>query len=64
SRVATIDYSGNLFIWNASNAAMMYHQQLPASAGFSLAYTPDGTEIIVGTNTARVLRVLIPAPVR
>jgi len=64
SRVATIDYSGNLFIWNASNAAMMYHQQLPASAGFSLAYTPDGTEIIVGTNNARVLRVLVPAPVR
>jgi WD40 repeat protein len=64
SRVATIDYSGNLFIWNASNAQMMYHQQLPTSAGFSLVYTPDGTEIIVGTNDARVLRVLIPAAVR
>ena len=62
--MATIDYSGNLFIWNASNAAMMSHQQLPASAGFSLAYTPNGTEIIVGTNNARVLRVLIPAAVR
>ena len=62
--MATIDYSGNLFIWNASNAQMMYHQQLPTSAGFSLVYTPDGTEIIVGTNDARVLRVLIPAAVR
>jgi len=64
TRVATIDYSGKLFIWKSSNGEPLFHQQLPTSTAYSLAYSPDGTELAVATQDPCVLRVTIPAPAR
>jgi WD40 repeat protein len=64
TRVATLDYSGKLFIWNATNGQPLFHQQLPTSTAYSLAYCPDGTELAVATQDPRVLRVTIPAAAR
>jgi len=64
TRVATIDYSGKLFISNATNGQPLFHQQLPTSTAYSLAYSPDGTELAVATQDPRVLRVTIPAAAR
>ena len=59
-RIATLDYSGKLFIWTASNSAIAFHQQLPAASAYSMAYNPDGTEILIGTNDTRVIRIIVP----
>jgi len=64
SRVATIDYSGKLFIWDAATGAPLFHQQLPTATAYCLAYCPDGTELAVATQNSRVLRVTIPAAAR
>ena len=64
TRIATIDYSAKLFIWNAPNGALVYHQQLPASSAFSLAYSPDGAEIAVATRDHRLMIVALPAGAR
>lgn len=64
NRVATVDYSGQLIIWNPENGQALYHQQLPVSTAYSLAYSPDGTELVVATGDPRVLRVIIPPNVR
>lgn len=64
TRVATIDYSGKLFISNATNGEPLFHQQLPISTAYSLVYNPDGTELAVATQDPRVLRVTIPPAAR
>ncbi|MCA9069992.1 MAG: hypothetical protein KDA84_13765, partial [Planctomycetaceae bacterium] len=64
NRVATMDYSGELIIWNPENGQALYHQQLPVSTAYSLAYSPDGTELAVATIDPRVLRVIIPPSAR
>src|SRR5205814_1038957 len=50
TRVATLDYSGQLFIWDAATGLPLHHQQLPAAAGYSLAYAPEGIELYLGTS--------------
>ncbi len=52
-RLATLDYSGKLFLWNPGDGSMIYHQQLPSTVGYSLAYSPDGKEIAAATRTTR-----------
>jgi WD40 repeat protein len=64
TRVATIDYSGKLFIWDAATGSPLFHQQLPTATAYCLAYCPDGTELAVATQDPRVLRVTIPAAAR
>ena len=64
NRVASVDYSGNVFYWEFASAIPMYHQQLPAWAGYSVVVTMDGTELVVGTQDPRVMRATIPAPIR
>ena len=64
TRLASVDFSGKLIIWNPANGETLFHQQLPAHTAYSLAYAPDGTELAVATNDLRVLRVLIPPPAR
>lgn len=61
SRVATLDYSGKLFIWTSSNSALAFHQQLEPATAYSMAYNPDGTEILVATQDKRVIRIIVPA---
>ena len=64
TRFATIDFSGKLFIWDAANGNPLFHQQLPASSGYSIAYAPNGQELAAATSDLRVVRVLIPIPAR
>ena len=64
SRAVTIDRSGKLFLWNASNGRIQFHQQLPLSHTTSLAYVADGSEVFVAGADKRVIRVVIPTAVR
>ena len=40
TRMATVDFSGQLFIWD-QNGQPLHYRQLPVQAAFSLAYAPD-----------------------
>ncbi|MFO0819134.1 MAG: hypothetical protein U1A77_14405 [Pirellulales bacterium] len=64
TRLATLDYAGHLAIWDVGSGGVLFHQQLPTSPAFSLAYSPDGVEFAVGTRDPRVLRVTIPPAAR
>jgi WD40 repeat protein len=64
NRVASVDYSGNVFYWDFVSAGPLFHQQLPAWAGYSVVVTTDGTELVVGTQDPRVMRATIPVPLR
>jgi WD40 repeat protein len=57
--IATIDYSGKLFISNASGIAV-YHQQLPVEAAYSLAYSPDGKQLAIATSDPRLILLTLP----
>jgi WD40 repeat protein len=61
NRMATVDYAGQLFIWDSETGAAAYHQQLPIAAAYSVAYSPDGKELLVCGADSRVLRVTLPA---
>ncbi len=64
SRFATIDFSGNLFVWDASNGNPLFHQQLPTSTGYGIAYAPNGQELVAATADHRIMRIIIPPPAR
>ena len=64
SRITTLDVSGQLVIWNASNQGMIYHQALPLTTGWTAEYAADGIELLIGGNDERVLRLTVPPPVR
>jgi WD40 repeat protein len=61
SRIASIDYNGNLFIWNSGNGGILHHQQLPTAAGYSLAYAPDGKQLAIATRDKRLLLLAVPS---
>jgi hypothetical protein len=61
TRVATMGYSGKLYVWEANDNRQLFHQQLPATAGYSLAYSPDGKEIAVATQDKRLMLITLPA---
>jgi dipeptidyl aminopeptidase/acylaminoacyl peptidase len=63
-RVATLDDSGKLFVWDAASGTPLFHQQLPAAAAYRLAWSPDASEVFVATSDPRVLRATIPAVAR
>jgi WD40 repeat protein len=63
-RYATLDYSGNLFLWNAPDGAMIYHQQLPSTVGYAIAYSPDGQQIAAATRNRKVAILAVPPPVQ
>jgi WD40 repeat protein len=60
NRVASVDYSGHLFIWDAGSGNPVQHQQLPVSAAYSVSYSPDGKELAIGTQDARLILLSIP----
>jgi WD40 repeat protein len=60
SRVASVDYSGHLFIWDTGTGNPLHHQQLPASAAYSVSYSPDGKELAIGTQDSRLVILAIP----
>ena len=60
NRIATLDYAGELFIWDL-NGTILHHQSLPVAAGHSLAYSPDGKELAIATQDPRVLVLPVPA---
>jgi WD40 repeat protein len=64
NRLASVDYSGKIFYWDVATANPLFHQQLPAWAGYSVVVTTDGAELVVGTQDPRVMRATIPTPVR
>ncbi len=64
NRIATVDYSGHVAVWDASSSGLLYHQQLPQAPAFSLAYSPDGVELAVATRDSRVVRLTIPPGAR
>jgi WD40 repeat protein len=60
TRIATIGYSGALFIWDAAAGTSLHNQALPVKAGYSLAWSPDGKELAVATADNRLLLVAVP----
>jgi hypothetical protein len=58
--VATIGYSGALFIWDAAAGTSLHQESLPVKAGYSLAWSPDGKELAIATSDNRLL--LLPVP--
>jgi WD40 repeat protein len=64
TRVATLDDSGKLFVWDAASGGALFHQQLPLPAAYRLAWSADGTEIAVAGADPRVLRVTVPVGAR
>jgi len=64
NRLATIDYGAKLHVWDAKSGGLLFHQQLPAAAGYSIAYAPDGTELAAGTSDQRVILLRIPENAR
>lgn len=60
ARLATLDETGQVFVWDPSAGTLLYHQQLPLGVAYSLTYTPDGKEWLVGGSAAKLLRVQIP----
>ena len=64
TRIATLDDSGKLFVWDAAVGSALFHQQLPVAAGYRLAWSADGSEIAVAGSDPRILRVTVPAGAR
>ena len=60
NRVASVDYSGHLFIWDTGSGNPIHHQQLPASAAYSVSYSPDGKELAIGSQDSRLIILSIP----
>ena len=60
SRLATIDISGELFVWE-NGGKPLHHRQLPARAAYSLAYSPDGKELAVATADSRLILLAVPS---
>ena len=60
TRVASLGYYGNLFIWDAATGEQIHHEQLPVKFAYNLAYSPDGREIAVGSVDHRVLLIDVP----
>jgi WD40 repeat protein len=63
-RVATLDDSGKLFVWDAASGTPLFHQQLPVAAAYRLAWSPDASEVFVASSDPRVIRATIPAGAR
>lgn len=60
TRLTTLDETGQVFVWDPGAGTLLYHQQLPLGVAYSLGYTPDGKEWLVGGREPKVLRVAIP----
>ncbi|HUE69438.1 MAG TPA: hypothetical protein VMP01_01005 [Pirellulaceae bacterium] len=63
-RVATLDDTGKLFVWDAANGTPLFHQQLAVAAAYRLAWSPDASEIVVATSDPRIIRLTIPLAAR
>ena len=61
NRVASVDYSGHLFLWDTGTGNPLYHQQLPVTAAYSIGYSPDGKELAIGSQDARLIVLTVPA---
>ena len=61
NRMATIDMSGHVCLWDVGNGQLRLHLQLPLSAGYAVAYAPENTELLIGGNDHRLIRFAIPA---
>lgn len=61
NRVASVDYSGHLFIWDSGSGNPLHHQQLPVAAAYSISYSPDGKELVIGTQDSRLVVLQVPA---
>jgi WD40 repeat protein len=58
-RLATLDYSGGLLIWD-TGGTLQYWQQLPVTAAYSMATAPEGQELAVATQDPRLLVITLP----
>jgi WD40 repeat protein len=61
NRLATLDASAKLILWNSGDGAMLHHQQLPATSAYNLAYSPTGQELAFATRDRRVMILAIPS---
>jgi len=64
NRAVTLDRSGKLFLWDATNGNIRFHQQLPIKRATSMAFAPDGSEVFVAGSDKRVLKIVIPTAAR
>jgi WD40 repeat protein len=63
TRVASIDDVGELFIWDTGGTPL-HHRRLPADAAHCLAYTPDGSQLVIGTRDSRLIVLTVPQNAR
>ena len=63
-RLATLDESGKLFVWDAAAGTPLFHQQLDVTSAYRLSWSPDASEIAVATSDPRIIRVQVPAAAR
>jgi len=63
TRIASIDDLAELFVWD-SNGKPLHHRRIPTAAAHSLAYTPDGSQLAVGTQDSRLILLTLPDNVR
>ena len=61
NRVASVDYSGHLFLWDTGSGNPLHHQQLPVTAAYSIGYSPDGKELAIGSQDNRLIVLTVPA---
>ncbi len=64
NRMATMDESAHLCLWDSTNGQLRYHIQLTLSAGYAVAYAPDNLEVLVGGNDTRLIRLAVPPNVQ
>jgi WD40 repeat protein len=63
SRVASVDDLGELFIWD-TNGRPLYHQRFPTGAAHCIAYTPDGSQLVIGAQDSRLILLTLPDSAR
>jgi WD40 repeat protein len=63
TRVATLGYSGALYVWDTSGVKLL-EQPLPVKVAHTLAWSPDGSELAIATSDARLLLLTVPQQAR
>lgn len=64
TRVASLDRSGVLIIWDLETGNQLHQEKLPVPAAYSLAYSPDGEQLAAGAVDHRVILITVPEVAR
>gem|GEM_PF-3518556 len=64
NRMATIDESAHLCLWDSTNGQLRFHTQLPMSTAYQVSYSPDNLEVLIGGSDTRLIRFAVPPGVQ